>query len=348
MFIDRVRIFVRGGRGGDGCVSFRREKHVPRGGPDGGDGGKGGDVIARVDSSMRTLLDFRYRQHYRAQAGKPGQGKRMTGRNGEDTIIKVPAGTVIEDADTHEIIADLTEEAEEIVVARGGRGGKGNYAFRSAVNQAPRKATRGQPGEERNLWLTLKLIADVGLVGLPNAGKSTMLRSLSDAHPVVADYPFLTIDPVLGMVKVGKGESFCMVDIPGLIEGAHEGRGLGIKFLRHIERCRVLIFVIDLAAEASPDEAYRQLIEEMRQYNVELVKKPKLIALNKADMIDSESLRKVNDMISGGVFDTDVFVVSALSKNGLDKLVFKAYSELKKLDAMVGKGTSKSNDTISE
>lgn len=285
MFIDRVQIEVTGGIGGKGCVSFRREKFVPRGGPDGGDGGDGGDVIIRVDDQMRTLLDLRYRRSYRAGDGRPGRGSRKTGKSGSRTVIGVPPGTVVQDLGTGAELADLTEPGEELVVARGGKGGKGNYAFRTAVDQAPRKSTDGAPGEARALLLTLKLIADVGLVGLPNAGKSTLLRAVSKAHPVVAPYPFSTVTPVLGIVHVDVGASFCMVDIPGLIEGAHEGKGLGIQFLQHIERCRLLLLLLDVAGDQEPGEAYGHLLEEMRLYSPDLLEKPRAVALNKMDLL---------------------------------------------------------------
>jgi GTP-binding protein len=320
MFIDRVTIQIKAGSGGDGCVSFRREKYVPRGGPDGGMGGKGGDVIVKVDREMRTLLDLYYRKTIKAQSGKHGQGKNMTGANGGDAYIMVPPGTVLEDADTKETLADLDEPGAEYVAARGGRGGRGNYTFRTPKNQAPRTRTMGEPGEERRLVLTMKLIADVGLVGLPNAGKSTLLRSVSDAHPIVAPYPFSTLEPVLGMVKVAPGASFCMVDIPGLIEGAHRGRGLGIQFLRHIERCRVLIFIVDAAGEIEPGKAYEQLYHELRSYGERLVDKPRLVALNKTDLLPPHARAP-----KFGVPGERVFRVSALEKKGLKPLLAAAY-----------------------
>jgi GTP-binding protein len=321
MFIDRVTVRVKAGNGGDGCVSFRREKYVPRGGPDGGSGGKGGDIVVRVDPEMRTLLDLYYRKSVKAKSGRHGQGKNMTGRNGESAFVMVPPGTVVEDADTKETLADLDEPGDAIVVARGGRGGRGNYSFRSAKVQAPRKRTMGQPGEERRLTLTLKLIADVGLVGLPNAGKSTLLRSVSDAHPVVAPYPFSTVEPVLGMVKIGEGASFCMVDIPGLIEGAHRGKGLGIKFLQHIERCRVLVFIIDAAAPIEPRKAFEQLYEELSRYSEKLIEKPRLIALNKVDLLPAGETPKGIPRHT----NERVFAVSALTKTGLAPLLAAAY-----------------------
>ncbi len=320
-FIDRVVVEVKAGNGGDGCMSFRREKFVPRGGPDGGNGGRGGDVNIEVDPHMRTLLDLRYRKRYRAVKGRPGQGSRKTGRSGSHVTMRVPPGTVIEDFETGEQMADLTEAGEKIVVAKGGRGGKGNYGFRSASNQAPRKFTKGEAGEERNLVLTLKVLADVGLVGLPNAGKSTLLRSVSDAHPVVAEYPFSTKVPVLGIVRIGEGESFCMVDIPGLIEGAHRGKGLGIQFLRHIERCRMLIFVIDAGGEVPPDEAYRQLIDEIVSYRGELAERPRMIALNKIDLLPSAGADIEFSACSG----EEVLPISALEGTGLRELIFSAY-----------------------
>jgi GTP-binding protein len=327
MFIDRVTIEVEGGRGGDGCVSFRREKYVPRGGPDGGDGGDGGDVIVRVDENMRTLLDLRYRRSYKGGDGRPGQGSRKTGKSGASVVITVPPGTVVEDRGTGEQLADLTAPAEELVVARGGRGGKGNHAFRTAVDQAPRKSTAGSPGEGRGLVMTLKLIADVGLVGLPNAGKSTLLRAVSEAHPVIAPYPFSTTTPVLGIVQIDAGASFCMVDIPGLIEGAHEGKGLGIQFLRHIERCRLLLFVLDAAAEVGPGEAYTQLIDEMRLYSPALVEKPRVIALNKIDLLGESE--------GGGIFTPpareSLYRISAMTGDGVRPLVQHLYASIRDL-----------------
>jgi GTP-binding protein len=320
MFIDRVTIQIKAGNGGDGCVSFRREKYVPRGGPDGGMGGSGGDVVVKVDREMRTLLDLYYRKTIKARSGKHGQGKNMTGANGADEVIMVPPGTVLEDADTKEKLADLSEPGAAFIAARGGRGGKGNYLFRTPKNQAPRTRTMGEPGEERRLVLTMKLIADVGLVGLPNAGKSTLLRSVSDAHPVVAPYPFSTLEPVLGMVKIGAGASFCMVDIPGLIEGAHRGKGLGIQFLRHIERCRVLIFIIDAAGEIEPAQAYAQLYNELRSYGEHLVDKPRLIALNKTDLLPPRARAPEFD-----VPGEHVFGISALGKKGLKPLLAASY-----------------------
>ena len=326
MFIDRVEIEIKAGNGGHGCVSFRREKHVPRGGPNGGNGGDGGDIVLRVNPQMRTLLDLRYRTRYRAENGRPGQGSRKTGRNGASITIEVPPGTVVEDRGTGKEIADLMEPGIEFFVARGGRGGKGNYVFRSPVDQAPRKSTPGAAGEERLLRLTLKLIADVGLVGLPNAGKSTLLRSLSDAHPVVAPYPFSTTAPVLGMVRVGELASFCMVDIPGLIEGAHEGKGLGIEFLRHIERCRVLLLLVDAAGEVSPQRAYEQLIEELRLYSERLLERPRFIALNKIDLAPGAQVEFKPDGRER------VFHISALAGTGLAELVQELYRFLDRDD----------------
>ena len=320
MFIDRVELHVRGGAGGDGCVSFRREKYVPRGGPDGGNGGDGGDVIIRVEPQMRTLLDLRYRKHYRAESGRPGQGARKSGRGGEAVVVRVPPGTLVEDIDTGKTIADLVETGAEIVIARGGGGGKGNWNFRSARNQAPRRATGGRPGEERTIRLTLKLIADVGLVGLPNAGKSTLLRSVSDAHPIVADYPFSTLSPVLGIVRVDEEASFCMVDIPGLIEGAHEGKGLGFEFLRHVERCRVLLFILDAAGTLPPDEAFAQLLHEIGSYSPALLERPRVVALNKTDVL----LPGEEPSFEPGGGET-VFRISALAKSGLRPLVAHLY-----------------------
>ncbi len=327
MFIDRVQIEVTGGSGGKGCVSFRREKFVPRGGPDGGGGGGGGDVIIRVDDQMRTLLDLRYRRSYKAGNGRPGQGSRKTGKGGSSTVIRVPPGTVVQDLDKSEQLADLTKPGEELIVARGGKGGKGNYAYRTAVDQAPRKSTEGEPGEGRRLLITLKLIADVGLVGLPNAGKSTLLRAVSEAHPVVAPYPFSTVTPVLGIVQIDIGASFCMVDIPGLIEGAHDGKGLGIQFLQHIERCRMLLFLLDVAGEDDPGEAYDQLLEEMRLYSPALLEKPRVVALNKVDLLSgSEDLTEFTP-----TSQERIYRISAVTGEGVRPLVQDLYSSIEDL-----------------
>ena len=343
MFIDRVKIRVKAGSGGNGCVSFRREKYVPRGGPDGGDGGKGGDIIIRVDPHMRTLLDLRYQQNYRAENGRPGQGKRKTGRSGRDTIIKVPPGTVVKDIESDKVLADLTSPSEEVVVARGGRGGRGNYSFRSPTNQAPREFTLGEPGEEKELQLTLKLIADVGLAGFPNAGKSTLLAALSDARPIIAEYPFSTLEPVLGMVRVAEGESFCMVDIPGLIEGAHRGKGLGIKFLQHIERCKLLLILIDVSAEEEPLDAYSKLLDELRLYNEVLINKPRMIAFNKIDLIGRGELRSIIDRFKKAHPDMEYVEISALTKKGCSMLALKLHDMLTHLER---EGESKSSKDL--
>jgi len=324
IFIDRVEIYVKAGDGGDGCVSFRREKHVPRGGPDGGDGGRGGDVMIVVEPQMRTLLDLRYRRNYKAKRGSQGEGARKTGRSADPVLIRVPPGTLIEDIDSGEVVADMTTTSEKILVAEGGRGGKGNFIFRTARNQAPLKATSGKPGLERNLRLTLKLKADVGLVGLPNAGKSTLLSAVSDARPLIADYPFSTLSPNLGIVKIDKTASFCMIDIPGLIEGAHTGKGLGLQFLQHIERCRVLLFVIDIASEVEPDDAYRQLIDEIGAYSGRLLDLPRFIALNKIDVLSEKD--KKNDF--GKEISDPLFKISAASGEGVVDLMNVLYHQI--------------------
>jgi GTPase len=321
MFIDRVKIKVKSGKGGDGCVSFRREKFVPRGGPDGGAGGRGGNVILKVDPNMRTLIDLYYRKSYKAEPGGAGQGGNKTGRDGEPVVILVPPGTVVEDAVTGEALVDLDEPGQESIIANGGKGGRGNYSFRTPRIQAPRTRTLGVPAEERELRLTLKLIADVGLVGLPNAGKSTLLRAVSDAHPIIAAFPFSTVEPVLGMVKIAAGASFCMVDIPGLIEGAHAGKGLGIQFLQHVERCRVLLFILDAAGEIPPNEAFEQLANELRLYSGKLMEKPRLIALNKLDLLPTGTRASAFKPAAG----EQVFKISALEKKGLRPLVTAAY-----------------------
>jgi len=283
-FVDRVKIYVKAGDGGSGCVSFRREKYVPRGGPDGGDGGDGGDVLLLADPQLLTLYDFYHQVHFRAENGRPGQGKKMKGRDGEDLILRVPVGTVVMDAETGEVLGDLTEPYQTLVVARGGRGGRGNAHFATPTRQAPRFAEPGKPGEERWLILELKLIADVGLVGLPNAGKSTLLSRISAARPKIADYPFTTLEPNLGVVKLPEGETFVVADLPGLIEGAHKGVGLGHEFLRHVERTRVLLFVLSVDREDLYAD-YQTLRKELKLYNQALLQKDYLIAINKIDLL---------------------------------------------------------------
>jgi GTP-binding protein len=282
-FIDRVEIEVQGGKGGAGCISFRREAYVPFGGPNGGDGGRGGSVILVADPNIGTLLDFRYRRRHEATPGRPGEGSNRTGHGGDDARLKVPPGTLVYDADTEELLGDLVEAGQELVVAKGGQGGRGNYRFRSATNQAPRRADAGRPGEQRRLRLELKLLADIGLVGFPNAGKSTLLSRMTSARPKIADYPFTTLTPNLGIVDLGEYRSCTMADIPGLIEGANEGRGLGHAFLRHIERTRLLVFVLDVADQ--PLERYEALCREVSSYAAHLAEAPRLVCFNKIDLL---------------------------------------------------------------
>jgi GTPase len=284
MFVDQVTIRVYGGPGGAGAEAFRRETFVPRGGPSGGDGGKGGDVRLRVDSQLDTLLDYRYQEHHKAERGQHGQGKNRTGRSGEDLVLSVPPGTVVRDAGSGEVLGELLEDGQELVVARGGRGGRGNAAFASPTNRAPREWEPGEPGEERRITLEMKLIADVGLVGFPNAGKSTLLATVSAARPKVADYPFTTIQPNLGVVRLSDSRSFVLADIPGIIEGAHEGKGLGLRFLRHIERTRTLAFLVPADAE-DPALELDTLRAEVRAYSDELAQKSFCVVVSKSDLL---------------------------------------------------------------
>lgn len=289
MFIDRIKIYVHAGDGGNGCVSFRREAYVPRGGPNGGHGGKGGDVVIETSSNLYTLLDQKYHQHYIAKRGAHGKGKDMRGRDGADVIVKVPVGTMVLDFETNELIADLTRDGEQLVVASGGRGGLGNAAFATSVNRTPRYAQPGEKGQERWLLLELKLLADVGVIGLPNAGKSTLLSSVSAARPKIADYPFTTLNPNLGVAAYGKDKSFIMADIPGLIEGAHEGKGLGFQFLRHVERTSVLLHLVDVSdgATVSPVEAFETINRELSLYQTDLSDKVQVVAGTKTDAMTS-------------------------------------------------------------
>ena len=319
MFIDHAKILVKAGYGGNGCLSFRREKFVARGGPNGGDGGDGGDVVFRADQNLSTLMDLRYKQQYKAKRGHHGQGKDMHGRNGEEIEIRVPLGTVIKDAEIGEVLADLTTDGQREAVARGGRGGRGNARFATATNQAPRYFEEGTAGEEKTLQVELKLIADVGLVGFPNAGKSTLLSRLSSAHPRIADYPFTTLKPALGIVSTAEFDSFVMADLPGLIEGAHEGKGLGFQFLRHIERTRVLLFLIE-CTRPDPEDDLAALREELRLFSPKLMEKPWLVALTKMDIL-SEAERAEISL-------SDAVPISAVAGIGLKELVFAIKARL--------------------
>ena len=286
-FLDLARVFLRSGSGGNGAISFRREKYIEYGGPDGGDGGRGGDVVAEAVDGLNTLIDFRYQQHFFAKNGQGGMGKARTGASGADIVLRVPVGTEILEEDQETVIADLTQAGQRVTLARGGNGGFGNLHFKSSTNQAPRRANPGQPGVERTIWLRLKLIADVGLVGLPNAGKSTFLAATSNARPKIADYPFTTLHPNLGVVGVDDTE-LVIADIPGLIAGAHEGRGLGDRFLGHVERCAVLLHLVDGTAEDVAAD-YRTILAELDAYGEGLADKPRVTALNKADALDDEA-----------------------------------------------------------
>ncbi|NLW06721.1 MAG: GTPase ObgE, partial [Clostridia bacterium] len=330
MFYDEVKIYVKAGDGGNGVVAFRREKYVPLGGPSGGDGGRGGSVIVQADAGLRTLVDFRYRSHYRAERGQHGQGKNRHGRNAPDLVLKVPVGVVVKEASSGQVIADLVAHGQQVEVAAGGRGGRGNARFVTKNNKAPNFAEKGEPGEECWLILELKLLADVGLIGMPNAGKSTLLSRISAARPKIADYPFTTISPNLGVVGAGEENSFVVADIPGLIAGAHQGAGLGLKFLRHIERTRLLVHVLDLSLPLEEIiNNWRIVMEELRHYNRELAQRPQIIAANKADLTGSEAK-------AAGIkkfFDRryPVFIISAVTGAGIEALLHHLSSALAKL-----------------
>jgi GTP-binding protein len=298
-FLDQARIYIASGAGGAGCMSFRREKFIEFGGPDGGDGGKGGDVIAECVEGLNTLIDYRYQQHFKAKTGTHGMGKNRAGAKGADAILKVPAGTQIYDEDGETLIADLTEIGQKVVLARGGNGGFGNAYFKTSTNQAPRRANPGLPGEERTLWLRLKLIADAGLVGLPNAGKSTFLATVSAAKPKIADYPFTTLHPNLGVVRADDRE-FVLADIPGLIEGAHEGHGLGDRFLGHVERCRVILHLVDASGDHA-GKAYKTVRHELEAYGGGLAEKPEIVALSKTDVVDADTLKQQMERLKRAV-----------------------------------------------
>jgi len=318
-FVDEVKFFVKAGDGGNGCVSFRREKFVPKGGPNGGDGGRGGSVFLEVDPRKHSLIDFRYRSHFKAQRGGNGQGSDKHGRSGKDTVVYVPVGSVIKDAETGQVLVDLTAPGQRFTAARGGKGGFGNARFATSTNRAPRKATPGTLGEERWLKIELKLLADVGLIGLPNAGKSTLLSKLSAANPKVASYPFTTLAPQLGVLQFKYMDSCIIADIPGLIEGASEGVGLGHRFLRHVERTSILLHVIDASTDGDqPFADYQVLAKELEAYNKELMDRTQLIVLNKIDCIDSDRLQEVQALFTGR--GLDVLAVSAKEGIGIDRL----------------------------
>jgi GTP-binding protein len=333
-FVDEVRIHVRAGDGGNGCVSFRREKYVPRGGPDGGDGGRGGDVVIRATRSRQTLLDFHFQHHFRAKRGSHGRGKQQTGRSGDACTLLVPLGTQVRDAASGELVGDLTRDEEVMVVARGGEGGKGNRHFATSTRRTPRFATEGKPGEERQVILELKLLADVGLIGLPNAGKSTLIARISSARPKIADYPFTTLVPNLGVVGLEHGESMVVADIPGLIEGAHRGAGLGSRFLRHIERTLVLVHLVDVSACLDNTSAvvsrYRTVNEELARFSGTLAVKPQILALNKIDLLPDPTT--VGDLLAVCEnLGIPVRAISALTGEGVQGLIGTTAGELARL-----------------
>ena len=322
MFIDYTEIEVVAGNGGPGCVSFRREKHISKGGPDGGNGGRGGNVVFKADSNLSSLLEFRYKKKAKAENGRPGGGALKTGRSGKAVVVKVPQGTIIKDLATGKILADLDEDNKEIIIAKGGRGGHGNDYYKSPTNQAPRTAEDGHNGQSFKLSLELKLLADVGLVGLPNAGKSTMLSVLSDARPKVADYPFTTLIPNLGIVGLRDFKSFVMADIPGIIEGASQGKGLGIQFLKHIQRTRLIIYLIDIF-EGKIEETFALLKSELADFDNNLAKRPYILVLNKIDLIEKNDLKEILK-----IQEDDYITFSGVTKAGKEKLLNRIEYEL--------------------
>ena len=326
-FLDQCKIFIRSGNGGAGSVSFRREKFIPNGGPDGGDGGKGGDVWIEATEGLNTLIDYRYQQHFKAKTGEHGKGRQMHGANAEDIVLRVPVGTEVLDEDEDLVIVDLDEVGKRFLLAKGGNGGWGNTRFKGPVNQAPTFAMPGQEGEERWLWLRLKLIADAGLVGLPNAGKSTFLAASSSAKPKIADYPFTTLTPNLGVIDLGPEQRFVLADIPGLIEGASEGAGLGTRFLGHVERCKVLIHLIDGTGE-DPAGAYKIIRRELEAYEAELAEKPELVAINKIDALDADARKKLSQKIKK-VSGKAPHLISGVSGEGVRELLFAAFETIR-------------------
>ncbi len=342
MFVDEVQIHVKAGRGGDGAVSFRREKHVPRGGPDGGDGGHGGSILLIGDPNMTTLVDFRFKRSYKAPSGVHGAGNNKSGKSGEDIELRVPVGTQVRDAATGETVADIVRPGQREVVAQGGRGGRGNAAFVSATHQVPRLAEKGEPPQERDLILELKLLADVGLIGFPNVGKSTLISHISAAKPKIADYPFTTLVPNLGVVSVEPGKSFVVADIPGLIEGASEGAGLGHQFLRHVERTRLLVHLVDVSGMTmrDPAEDFRIVNRELAAYSERLSALPQLVALNKADLPEAASIvPELRAQLTAEGYD--VFLISAVTGQGVQDLVYAISRALAELPVPVAPAEEK-------
>ncbi|HSG87845.1 MAG TPA: GTPase ObgE [Pseudomonadales bacterium] len=334
-FVDEASIRIEAGNGGNGCLSFLRARNLAKGGPDGGDGGDGGDVLLVAEQALNTLVDFRYQPRYRAENGQAGAGRDMTGRRGEDAVIRVPVGTTIVDEDTQETLGDLTEPGARLLVARGGRHGLGNTRFKSSTNRAPRRTTPGQPGEKRRLRLQLRLIADVGLLGMPNAGKSTFIRSVSAARPKVADYPFTTLVPNLGVVRVAEGRSFVVADIPGLIEGAAEGAGLGTRFLKHLARTRVLLHLVDMAPPdgSDPVDAILAIEDELARYSPALARRPRWLVLNKMDLIAEEARAERIAQVTAAVDpEGETFAISAATGEGTRELAAALSDALAELD----------------
>ncbi|ASN87166.1 Obg family GTPase CgtA [Pectobacterium versatile] len=331
-FVDEATILVVAGDGGNGCVSFRREKYIPNGGPDGGDGGDGGDVYLLADENLNTLIDYRFEKSFRAERGQNGQSRDCTGKRGKDITIKVPVGTRVLDQGTGEVLGDMTRHQQNLMVAKGGWHGLGNSRFKSSVNRAPRQKTNGTKGEERELTLELLLLADVGMLGLPNAGKSTFIRAVSAAKPKVADYPFTTLVPSLGVVRMDSEQSFVVADIPGLIEGASDGAGLGIRFLKHLERCRVLLHLVDLAPidESDPIENAKIIINELEQYGAGLAEKPRWLVFNKVDLIDkAEAEKRAKEIAAALGWDDKYYLISAANREGVNPLCWDVMNFLK-------------------
>lgn len=330
-FIDEAKIIVTAGKGGGGCLSFRREKYIPLGGPDGGDGGDGGSVILIGASNLNTLVDFRYKRHFKAENGRPGAGNDRTGGKGGNLLIHVPLGTLVYDEDTHELLGDITEADQQLKVAQGGFHGLGNTRFKSSTNRAPRKTTPGSPGEVRHLRLELKLLADVGLIGMPNAGKSTFIRAVSAARPKVADYPFTTLTPNLGVVQIDSEHSFVIADIPGVIEGAAEGAGLGLQFLKHMSRTKLLLHLVDVMPldDSDPVETVQKIEAELRKFSEELAEKPRWLVLNKIDLIpENERKTRCKEIVKKLKWKNKVFYISALTKEGTSELVYSIAESL--------------------